>query len=377
MTPYILVVAKWRDDVFAALFFDGLPPELRRHVRIVEFGRESLTAPLAGAAAVIVMRHGLFSFGHLPLSAGWARVPRYYFLDDNYILLQEEPELYGPYWSAYSDDGVRHALRGFEGVLLGSATLRQYFENRALHPHLIDYPPIAWPILRTRTRGWTREVGEPFRIAFFGGEHRRELFATTVYPAVQRLAAEQHAIELVLVGIDPATLSADPRVRIVHLPYELEFRAALAELARHNIDAIAHPTPSSRNNEYKNANVLINARAVGAVAVLSDLPPYDALPPPKPALLCANDPAAWHAAFNRLISEPQLCETLFDRADQYCLSAFSGKANAQAIESILAAHPAPTPFTQAARMLTAGPALEFDRVLVRAKALAAAWLRHP
>ena len=65
MTPYILVVAKWRDDVFAGLFFEGLPPELRRQIRMAEFGREPLTRALAGAAAVIVMRHGLFSFGHL------------------------------------------------------------------------------------------------------------------------------------------------------------------------------------------------------------------------------------------------------------------------------------------------------------------------
>ena len=33
MTPYVLVVAKWRDDVFAGLFFDGLPGDLRQHIR--------------------------------------------------------------------------------------------------------------------------------------------------------------------------------------------------------------------------------------------------------------------------------------------------------------------------------------------------------
>jgi len=369
MTPYILVVAKWRDDVFAGLFFEGLPPDLRRHIRIAEFGREPLTTALAGAAAVIVMRHGLFSFGHLAASAGWARVPRYYFLDDNYMLLQEEPELYGSFWSKYSDAGVRRALSGFDGVLLGSPALRQYFADRALHPRLIDYPPIAWPILRTRTRGWARERGEPFRIAFFGGEHRRDLFATLVYPAAQRLAADR-LVELVLVGIDPATLP--PRagnLRIVHLPYELRYGAALDTLARHNIDVLAHPTPSSRNNPYKNANVLINARAFGAVGVLSKLPPYDTLPAPAQAVLCDNDSQAWYDALTRLIRDPQLCADTFDRADRFCQAEFSGRPNADAIARMLAVHPAPDSMMRITRAVLAGPALGFDRALVRAKAL--------
>jgi hypothetical protein len=371
MTPYILVVAKWRDDVFAALFFDGLPSELRRHIRIAEFGREPLTAALAGARAVIVMRHGLFSFGHLSRSAGWASVPRYYFLDDNYMLLQEEPELYGPYWSAYSDDRVRRALKGFHGVLLGSAALRGYFEGRALHPRLIDYPPIVWPILRERTHGWTREPGEPFRIAFFGGEHRRDLFTTLVYPAAQRLAAS-HLVELVLVGIDPGSLPSrdgNANLRIVHLPYELRYGAALDMLARHNIDVLAHPTPPSRNNPYKNANVLINARTVGAVGVLSNLPPYDTLPTPPPALLCENDPQSWYDALARLIRDPQLCADTFDRADRFCQTEFSGRPNAEVIARMLAAHPAPDSVTRTTRAVLAGPALGFDRALVRAKAL--------
>lgn len=366
--PYILVVAKWRDDVFVELFFAGLPTELHEHIRIAEFGREPLTGALAGAAAVIVMRHGLFSFGHLAQSAGRARVPRYYFLDDNYMLLQEEPELYGPFWSKYSDAGVRRALEGFEGILLGSLALRQYFADRRLHPRLIDYPPIAGPMLRRRSV-WTREAGVPFRVAFFGGEHRRELFATVVYPAVQRLAAD-HLVELVLVGIDSASLpAAVSNLRVVHLPYELRYGAALDTLARHEIDVLAHPTPPSANNPYRNANVLINARAVGAIGVLSNLPPYDALPLPAPAIICDNDLPSWYEALRRLISDPGLCADTFERADRFCRTAFSGRPNAEAIAGILAAHPAPDSTMRATRAMLAGPALGFDRAVVRAKAL--------
>ena len=356
--------------MFAALFFDALPADLRAHVRILEFGHDSLARALGGAAAVIVMRHGLFSFGHLARCAGWARVPRYYFLDDNLMLLSAEPEMYGDAWSVYTDANVRAALSGFAGVLLASRPLIQYFEAHRLHRTLIDYPPIAWPILRRRDNGWRRDAGEPFRIAFFGGEHRRDIFADTVYPAVQRLAATER-VELVLAGIDAAALPPAPdRLRVVTLPYERRYGAALAALARHRIDVLVHPTPPSRNNPYKNANVLINARSIGAVPVLSRLPPYDELDSPPTAVLCDNDATAWHDALLRLSRDPNLCRDVFDRASSYCERHFSGAPNARAIEAILARHAPPTRWTRAARRLVASAPLGFDRALVQAKALA-------
>jgi hypothetical protein len=370
MTEYILVVAKQRDDVFCALFFDALPADLRRHIRILEFGHDALASALAGAAAVIVMRHGLFSFGGLAAAAGRAGVPRYYFLDDNLLLLQHEPEVYGPYWSGYTDANVSRALRGFEAVMLASQPLTQYFEERQLHPRLIEYPPIAWPILRARDAGWRRDRNEPFRIAFFGGEHRRDLFVTLVYPAARRLADDQ-AVELVLFGIDSGSLPSDrSALRIVHLPYDVRYGAALDTLARRRIDVLAHPTPPSRNNPYRNANVLINARSIGSVALLSNLPPYDHLGSPPPAIVCDNSVDRWTEALRRLSSDSVLCAETFRHADQYCRRQFSGAANADAIRQILAAHEAPRFATRAARFAVAGPALAFDRAVFKAKAIA-------
>jgi hypothetical protein len=370
MTGYLLVVSKYRDDVFGGLFFEGLPAQLRSRVRLVEFGREALTAGLAGASAVLVMRHGLFAFGHLASCAAWARVPRYYFLDDNYILHNEEPEIHGPYWSAFTDDHVRQTLRGFSGVLLGSAPLMRYFEEHALHPRLIPYPPIAWPVLRARENGWSRSAGEPFRIAFFGGELRRDVFMRCVYPAAQRLA-EDRAVELVLAGIDPDGMPAPTgQLHLTHLPYDVRYGPALAALADRRPDALAHPTLPSNNNQYKNANVLINARSAGAVAVLSNMPPYDTLGTPPPALLCDNTPDAWFDAFERLARDPDLCARTFDNASRYCDAHFSGRENAEVIRRILDAHPAPGPASRAFRRVIAGPTLGFDRVLVRMKNLA-------
>ena len=365
MTPYILVVAKSRHDVFTALFFDGLPPDVRRHIRVLEFGNESLTAALAGATALVVMRHGLFSFGSLSGCAGLLKVPRYYFLDDNLMLVREEPEVYGPYWSQYTDDGLRDALKGFAGVLLAGRPLMAYFAERALHPRLIEYPPIAWPILRSRDDS-ARGVEEPFRIAFFGGEHRRGVFASFVYPAIQRLARER-AVELIVAGIDLAALPPAANVRVVHLPYELSYGTALRQLAEHGVDVLVHPTPPTRNNPYKNANVLINARAVGAVPVVSNMPPYDALGSPPAAVLCENSEEAWYAALARLAQDRCLRDQVFERVARHCDEHFSGDLNAAAIRQILAAHAAPGRWTRVARRVVAASPFGVDRTLFWAR----------
>lgn len=367
---YILIVTKCRDDVFAALFFDGLPAELRRHLRILEFGHDSLTSALAGAAAVIVMRHGLFSFGTLSACAGLVRVPRYYFLDDNLLLLHEEPAIYGPYWSKYTDDNVRRALSGYEAVLLASRPLMAYFAERRLHPTLMEYPPIAGPILRARE---APAPGDPFRIAFFGGEHRRDLVVRVVFPAVQRLARAR-PVEVVAAGIDINALAATGGVSVVGLPYQVSYGKALAELAARRVDALVHPTPPSRNNPYKNANVVINARAIGAVPVVTNLPPYDTFGPNPPALLCENDAVSWHDALSRLAADASCGDEVFARVMTYCEEEFSGALNAAAVARMLADHAAPGGWTRMARRMVAAAPLGGDRLNATARRLVRARL---
>jgi len=368
MTPYLLVVTKRRDDVFGALFFEGLPAELRRQIRVREFGHDGLVADLAGASAVVVMRHGLFSFGALSAAAGRAGIPRYYFLDDNLLLLHHEPEVYGPYWAAYTDENVRRALRGFEGVLLASNSLVEYFAEHQLHDRLIEYPPIAWPVLRPSV-DWTIGPDRPCRIAFFGGEHRRALFVDLVLPAARRLASDR-PIELVLVGIDRGAIPASSNgMRIVHLRYDVRYGAALDALARHDVDVLAHPTPPSRNNPYRNANVLINARSIGAVALLSRMPPYDTLGDPPPALLVDNNVGSWTAALRQLSSDAALRRDLYARADAYCRREFNGAVNADVMRRLLRTHASPGPADRAARVALAGPWLARDRAIFQAKAL--------
>ena len=357
---HILVVATSRDDAFTALFFEGLPPDVHRRIRVLEFGNDSLALALAGATAVVLMRRGLFDYGSLRACAAFLRIPRYYFLDDNFIIVREEPENYGPFWSEYTLEGVREALKGFAGVLLASRPLLEYFAAHELHPRLSEYPPIAWPVIRRRDGESPAGTEEPFRIAFFGGGYRRDVFASFVYPAIQRLACRQK-IELVVSGIGPAALAPDSHVRIVHLPHDVRYGAALGELARHRIDVLVHPTPPTRNNPYKNANVLINARAVGAVPVLSDMPPYDALGSPAPAILCENDPEAWYGALARLARDGRLRDQVFERTARYCDEHFSGAANAEAIRVILASHAAPGRWSRAARRVVAAAPLGADR----------------
>lgn len=157
---------------------------------------------------------------------------------------------------------------------------------------------------------------------------------------------------------------------IVHLPYELRYGAALDTLARHNIDVLAHPTPPSRNNPYKNANVLINACTIGAVPLLSNLPPYDTLGSPEPAVLCDNDPEVWYRALVRLASDRKWCKDVLEHTKKYCADHVSGASNSEVIRGILNRHASPGPWTRLKRYVIAGPWLWRDRLTVQAVGVA-------
>jgi hypothetical protein len=360
---YLLVVARVRDDAFTALFFESLPPDVRSRVRIREFGRDSLVTSLAGATAVVLTRRGLFDFRTLSVVAGRLGVPRYYFLDDNFLIVREEAAVFGPGWSAYTADNVRRALSGYAGVLLGSRPLVDYFQDHRLHPRLLEFPPIAWPVLRPRAPA---ERDDPFRIAFFGGDHRKPLFIDCVYPAVQRLARRQ-PVELVVAGLPLSAMPHDAGLRVVTLPYEHAYGEALRRLAGFRIDALVHPTPSSRNNPYKNANVLINARAIGAVPVLTDEPPYSEFLEPRPALLCQNTVDSWHAALSRLAADRCVGDRVFERTASYCEQHFAGDRNARIVRDILSTHAEPGGPSRLGRTIAGAVPLEFDRAYTRVR----------
>jgi hypothetical protein len=354
---YALIATVVRHDATTTLFFDHLAARvpLRFHERAIrakthplETVRSEVKAavPLAGAAALVVVR-GLFEFGSLAATARRAGVACYYFLDDNFMVLRDEPRFVeARHAAAYAPDRVRAALDGFSGVWCSTPSLLDYFREHRLHEALQYYPPVVGAPPARRGGGRAADV----KVAFFGGQHRREPFVRYVMPALRRLAASR-PVTLFAPGIDLTGVAAAPHLTVAPVAYNSSYPEALRDMADRDIDILAHPSCVTANNIFKNPHVLINARVLGATPIFSDVAPYDALAPDDVCVLCENTEDAWFAALSRVAGDASLRSALQARLAAYCERHFDGSVNLRVFEGVFNAHGAPTLITRAARVV--------------------------
>src|SRR5262245_14646322 len=162
-SAYVVVSSLTPRDATTTLFFGHLADRapLRIASSFIGGARRQLFAPratsalarvLAGASAVVVVR-GLFEFDSLAICAGWLQIPRYYFADDNFIVLREDAGVADARWfNDYSAGRVRAALAGFAGVMLATPSLMDYFREHRLHDRLALFPPVAGPVHSRESR---------------------------------------------------------------------------------------------------------------------------------------------------------------------------------------------------------------------------------
>lgn len=350
--PYVAVASLLKQDAMCQLFFTHLQD--RAPLQIVQYGRDSMASALSGASALVVIR-GLFEFGSLIECARMIGVPRYYFIDDNFMLIREESDRYGASYARYTHEGVRQALSDFSGVLLAAESLIAYFAEHKLHDRLQFYPPISGPVLPAAS------VNRPFTVAFFGGAHRRGPFLNWTYPALQSLA-QQQPVRLVAVGMPANDLPPTANLEVITPSYNSDYASALRDVAAAGVDVLVHPSDSTSNNIFKNPHVLINARAIGAAPIFSNTDPYRHVAAEGIALAANDSMDAWYAALQSLANSAALRQAINGRLSAYCDRHFNGDRNVAAITNMLAAHRAPAwPFT-AARHAVAGTCLAAGRV---------------
>jgi len=349
----ILVVSLAPHDATCALFFQNLIG--RAPLRIVPYPSNHLAAACAAARAVIVVR-GLFEFGNLLPTVRRLGIPMYYFVDDNFMLIREESDIYGTLCQDYSLERVKDALRGFTGVLLATPALLDYFAEHRLSDRLTLYPPVA---------GCAEDAvadrrGRPLTIAFFGGAHRRDPFLRYVDPAIRRLAAD-HDVTLIAAGIESGLVQEGDRLNVVRVPYNPSYSDALREVAAYGVDILVHPSGVTKNNAFKNPHVLINARALAAVPIFSNVAPYDAVAADRVAVLCENTEDAWFEALRQVAVDTALREDVRRRLDDYCERHFGGRVNIDVLQRIRQAHEAPGAGVRLARFVAGSACLGLDR----------------
>jgi hypothetical protein len=355
-----LLVVTGSHDASTTLYFDHLPDPWRASVRFAYPGQFH-PQEMLGASAIIFVRHLTNITGLRPWIdlAAALRIPHYYFLDDNFIVLANEPE-HRDELATYSPDWVREQLRPFSGVLLSTQPLLEYFKAESLHPNLMLFPPLAFrPSIEDADAFPPKESGS-LRVAFFGGAHRVGPFAEFVVPALMR-AAREVPLEVIAAGNGEGLQGLKGVARVLTTPFEVAYDLALSRFVTAGIDVLCHPNSETANNPFKSLNVLISAWAMGALPLVSDGPPYDSVPGQEVAILCRNTAASWFRAIRRASREEDLKQHIADHLDRFCRERYDGRQNVDAIQRILRKHRPPGPLLRDARarkamdLLRSGP----------------------
>jgi glycosyltransferase involved in cell wall biosynthesis len=331
-----LLVVSSTISASVSLCFNSLPSS-NDAIRIVD----SSTWPAnttAGARAVIFVRD-IFGFGR----SNWmrytniARIPHYFFVDDNFTILAQNGSKEYREWLNLNN--LRSRLSSFSGVLLSTPELLDYYDSNNLHDNLLLYPPIRQSINYSGPR--KRKPLNTFRIGFLGGQHRLKSFISLVIPAIIS-AKEGCNIEIAAAGVPEDDLRAALEGRGISwtsYPFDISYRATMMRMLSEDLDILIHPGEDTANHRYKTTNVLINADILGVAALVSDTKPYSDLPKLGVCLTAKDDERSWHSAIVDLLSNPALRRNLVEANRNYCRLHFDGRANELAISQIIERHP--------------------------------------
>ncbi|MFM0278448.1 glycosyltransferase [Paraburkholderia sediminicola] len=338
---YLLVV-NVQYDASTALYFDMLPPPFAHRIRVVSNTPTPSPDALARATAVIVSR-AVSAYQAWLDAARALGIPAYYFLDDNMPLLVETGEA-GMAGEDFRLDSLRETLQPFDGVLLSSLPLIEYFRQHDLHPRLLHFPIVCASQSQLSVQLEAgRKPKDPGEIvfAFMGGLHRSQAVWELILPAIAQIASEGQRIHFVAPGMksDSKLLDALPSsVRVTLLPWDPGYIFALRRFAQMSPDYVLLAPSNTSNNKYKTRHPLLTANLVGAVAVLPSIEPYADMTDGSVALIVDQpfEREGWYRVLRRIVDGRVDAAGLKERNRVYCEREFSGETNAHVLREVIA-----------------------------------------
>ncbi|NYH22319.1 glycosyltransferase [Paraburkholderia bryophila] len=338
---YLLVV-NVQYDASTALYFDMLPPPFAYRIRVVSNTSTPSPDALARATAVVVSR-AVRSCQAWIDAARDLGIPAYYFLDDNMPLLVETGEA-GMAGEDFRLDALRDTLEEFDGILLSSLPLMEYFQEHKLHPRLLHFPIVcaAQKHLSEQFQAG-REPKDPDEIvfAFMGGLHRSQAVWDLILPALAQIASEGKRIHFIapVMKSDSKLIDALPAsVRVTLLPWDPGYAFALRRFAQMSPDYVLLAPSKTTNNKYKTRHPLLTANLVGAVAVLPSIEPYVDVADGSVALMVDQpfEREGWYRVLHRIVEGHVDVEGMKERNRIYCEREFSGEINVRVLHDVMA-----------------------------------------
>ena len=207
------------------------------------------------------------------------------------------------------------------------------------------------PAVLTRS-GSAPDASAIVRVGFLGSVDHAAFLESLLAEPLRAIARDRPGrIELVFCGANPPFARAlGARLE----PFDLDFSAWRRRALALGVGVGLAPLADSPFHRCKYFNKVLEYGSLGIAGIYSSVPPSaDVVVDGQTGLLCANEPAAWHAALRRLVDDAELRLRLARAAYEDVERRFSARAlEAHWREALapLLAHRAPTVEARAVRL---------------------------
>jgi len=290
-------------------------------------------ADLALADAVIISRDNVFAQKHLDLIQSLS-IPVYYYTDDNFHALAEQTPN-DVLFRAFAKANSREKLEPYNGVILSSKSLLQYYQSKNLHQHLLLLEPA---IDATMVLDHPKEQKPYFSVAFLGGNFRADTLQQCVLPALKRLS-EEIPVRLYCPDDFDLRAYASPRFQYVTVPRTKCLDLILTKFRAFEPDVQVHCGKALPNNRFKTENALINATIIGAVLLASAVEPYQSSDHQDCFVMSLNTVDAWYQKLKKLAKDSALRNQIYQNAKAYCLDRYDANHVWSELEQELVSYP--------------------------------------
>lgn len=284
-------------------------------------GNSSLAVLLLALTDIVIFARAFWSESPIRGLCQQLSIPCYYYVDDNFRECAFESNDIGTLNVAKETSAKNLAM--FEGVIVSTQQLQNYFQKTHLHENVIQLDPI----FRETFTG--RKMQIPFTVGFMGGAYRQGVLKSCVLPALKKLAADQKLrfICPCLEGEEKSLLKlSEGSLEIIPVPRTDNYEYVLHSFYQIGIDVLVHCGSNVRNNLYKTKNAMLNAVTLGVPLLVSDIEPYCCREPDEPEqeyLLVRNTPDAWYDALKSVAQSSNLRKAFYETAHKYCVARYS------------------------------------------------------
>jgi hypothetical protein len=323
----VLVICPGAVDASASLYFGRF--DYNGAIFRIISSNSWLIDELLGAACVIFVRT-LHTWGKWIEASKLMKIPVYYFIDDNFVELSSSyKEL-----REYTVENIRNWLIDYDGVLVASKELKEYFLENRLHEKVFVFPPVMEERTGINKRDGSND--KTVNIAFMGGKFRITSFMDNVWPAILDVSKGQR-VNLYCPD-DPELKAINNRSENIHLtfiPRSLSIDQILMKYGRWDIDILVHPGPEIANNKFKTIHLLMIAAQLQAVLVVPNRAPFNGVEGREKIFVSVDqdNPGGWRDSIAMLLNHPLRAQYVKE-AENYCHKLYGGNQNRVVLNEI-------------------------------------------